>query len=127
MTAVTSLPVPGAGRRARQSRRESGTASIEFIGLFPIVLIGMYLLLQLFAAVYTAHAASLAAREGAREYSLTDSPAAGRQAAQASLPGAVTLVDAKPTETDHGFEVEVLAPAVYRLGSRDFSSQVTMP
>lgn len=113
--------------RAVVRRRQRGTASIEFVGLFPVILIGMLLLLQLFAAVYTAHAASMAARQGAREYSLTDSAAAGRQAAAASLPGAVTLVDAAPTGQHHGFRVVVRAPAVLKVGDRNFSSEVAMP
>lgn len=113
--------------RAAVGRRQRGTASIEFVGLFPVILIGMLLLLQLFAAVYTAHAASMAARQGAREYSLTDSAAAGRQAAAASLPGAVSLVDAAPTGQHHGFRVVVRAPAVLKVGDRNFSSEVAMP
>lgn len=108
-------------------RRQRGTASLEFIGLFPVVLAGMFVLLQLFAAVYTAHAASTAAREGAREYSLTNSSSAGREAAAASLPGAVTLVSAAPTGVHHGFRVVVRAPVFLKLGNQDFTSQVQMP
>lgn len=115
------------GHFRRAIRGQRGTASIEFVALFPIILIGMFLLLQLFAAVYTAHAATTAARQAAREYSLTNSIAAGRQAAAASLPGAVTLVDAAPTGRHHGFRVVVRAPAVMQVGDRNFSSEVAMP
>lgn len=109
---------------ARAGQR--GTASIEFIGLLPVVLIGIFLLIQLFAAVYTAHAASIAAREGAREYSITNSAELGQQAAAASLPGAVTLVSAVPAGPHHGFRVVVQAP-VLKIGNRDFTSEVQMP
>lgn len=124
---LATVPAGRPANRARTVRRQRGTASLEFVGLFPIVLIGMYLVLQLFAAVYTAHAASTAAREAAREYSLTDSSRAGRDAAAASLPGAVTLVDAEPIGPYHGFRVVVRAPALLKLGDPNFTSEVQMP
>lgn len=114
-------------RSDQPSSNEHGTASIEFVALFPIVLIGMGLLLQLCAAVYTAHAASVAAREGAREFSLTGSALDGEDAARASLPGAVTLVSATSYGPQHGFRVVVQAPPVLRIGDRNFSSEVEMP
>ena len=52
---------------------------------------------------YTAHAASQAARDGARAFSLGSRPVA---AAQASLPGAITPGERLATGPDHGVTVD---------------------
>ena len=79
--------------------------------------------LQVMVLDYSAHAASQAARDGARAYSLGGSPVA---AAQASLPGAVTLVTASPTGFAHGVTVTVKAPMVF-ISDGKVTRSVTMP
>jgi hypothetical protein len=108
----------------RRRRPDSGQASLELIGLLPLVLILMVLALQVVVMAYTAHGASEAAREAARAYSL-DQPA-GAAAAQ-SLPGAVSLVSVTTFGPHHGVRVVVEAPAVLFLTDREITRSVTMP
>ena len=85
----------------------------------------MLLTLQVIVLTYTSHAASQAAREGARAYSLDQSAQA---AAEASLPGGVRLVGpAQTTGPDHTVTVTVAAPfAVYPF-NRQITRSVSMP
>ncbi|QDP96617.1 pilus assembly protein TadE [Microlunatus elymi] len=124
MTSRDLSVLPSRHRGARRARRERGTASLEFVGLLPVVLIAMVLVLQLFAAAYTAHAAHQSARDAARAYSLGESPQA---AAEASLPGGVDLVSVSTFGPHHGVRVVVRAPSVLKIGDPHFSSEATMP
>ena len=110
--------------RLARHGRERGTASIELVGLVPLVLGVLVFALQLMIIVYTAHGASQAARDGARAYSLNQSPAA---AAEASLPGALSLVSVTTFGPDHGVRVVVEAPPMLFLADRQVTRQVTMP
>ena len=71
-------------------RRDAGSASIETVALVPVVLVVLVLALQVLVMAYTAHAADQDARDAARAYSLD---ASATQAAAASVPGAVRVVD----------------------------------
>jgi len=106
------------------ARRNRGTASIELVALVPMVLLVLVLALQVLIMAYTAHAASQAARDAARAYSLAASPQA---AAVASLPGAISLVSVNTFGPHHGVPVVVEAPAMLFLADRQISRQVTMP
>lgn len=106
------------------ARRDRGTASIEMVGILPLVLIIMLLALQIMAMAYTAHGASQAARDAARAYSLDQSPQA---AAAASVPGGVSLVSVTTFGPNHGVRVVVQAPPVQMLGNRQVTREVTMP
>jgi Flp pilus assembly protein TadG len=108
----------------RLPRNDHGTASIELIGLVPLVLGVLVLALQVLVMVYTAHGASQAARDGARAYSLNQSAAT---AAEASLPGALSLVSVTTFGPDHGVRVVVEAPPMLFMTDRQVSRQVTMP
>jgi hypothetical protein len=108
----------------RADRRDRGSASIEMVGLLPVVLGVLVLALQVLIFAYTAHGASQAAREAARAYSLDQSPGA---AAQASLPGAVSLVSVTTFGPDHGVRVVVEAPQMLFLTDRQVARSVTMP
>ncbi len=108
----------------RTFRRDRGTASLELVALVPIVLLVLVGALQVLIMAYTAHAASQAARDAARAYSLEGSPQA---AAEASLPGAISLVSVNTFGPNHGVRVVVQAPAMLFLTDRQITRQVTMP
>lgn len=108
----------------RTSRRDRGQASIELMAMVPIVLAILVVALQLMVLAYTTHAASQAARDAARAYSLDASPVA---AAQRSVPGAVTIVSVSTFGPDHGVKVTVEAPAMLFLTDREVSRTVVMP
>ena len=74
-------------------RRDRGQGTIEFMAMVPLVLAVLVCALQVMAQAYTAHAASQAARDGARAFSLGQSAAA---AVSASLPGNVELLNMRP-------------------------------
>ena len=69
-------------------RRDGGSASLELVGLVPVIVLVMGVLLYAASAVYTVHAANQAARDGARALSLGRPVPA---AVERSLPGAVEL------------------------------------
>ena len=92
--------------------------------MVPLVLAVLVVALQVMVLTYTAHAASQAARDAARAFSLGSSPVA---AAQASLPGAITLVTASPTGFAHGVTVTVQAPPMLFIGDGKITRSVTMP
>ena len=92
--------------------------------MVPLVLAVLVAALQVMVLTYTAHAASQAARDAARAFSLGSSPVA---AAQASLPGAITLVTASPTGLAHGVTVTVQAPPMLFIGDGKITRSVTMP
>lgn len=106
------------------SRRERGQATLEFMAMVPLVLLALVAALQIMVLAYTAHAASQAARDGARAYSLSQSASS---AAQASLPGTVGLVSVSTYGPDHGVRVTVEAPAMLFIVDRQITRSVTMP
>lgn len=92
--------------RSRWWRGESGTSSLEVVGLFASMLAIMILLIQAGVALYAVTATETAARHAARAYSLGSDP---YDAASSSLPDwldhEVTLVG-----TAHGVEIESSVP-----------------
>ena len=92
--------------------------------MVPLVLAALVAALQVMILGYTAHAASQAARDGARAYSLDRSPVA---AAESSLPGAISLVGVTTYGPDHGVRVTVEAPPMLFLVDRRITRSVTMP
>ncbi|WP_375426528.1 TadE/TadG family type IV pilus assembly protein [uncultured Friedmanniella sp.] len=109
--------------RAPQAGRERGQATLEMVGLIPVFCVVLVVVVQVMALAYTAHAASQAARDGARAYSLDQSPVG---AAQASLPGSVHLVAVNTYGPDHGVTVTVQSPPVLLL-TRTVTRSVVMP
>ena len=107
-------------------RRERGQGTIEFMAMVPLVLAVLVCALQVMAQAYTAHAASQAAREGARAASLDESAGS---AVRASLPGNVHLVTMRSTGPDHTVVVEVEPPFKLIPFVRDYrvTRSVTMP
>jgi hypothetical protein len=110
--------------RDAERRREHGQGTIEFVAMLPLVLAVLVGALQVMIVSYTAHAASQAARDGARAYSLDRSAA---DAARASLPGAISLVNVTTFGPDHGVRVTVEAPPMLFLLDRQVTRTVTMP
>ena len=109
-------------RRAR--RRDAGQATIEYVGLIPLVLLFMVMALQVMAVAYAAHGASQAARDGARAYSLDQSP---EGAVRASLPGSVRLVSVSTFGPHHGVQVTVEAQTIWPIGDGRITREVVMP
>jgi hypothetical protein len=103
---------------------ERGQASLEMVALTTMLLGVVVLMLQLVVFVYTAHGAAQAAREGARAYSLGESYQA---AAEAAVPGGITLVEVGVVGPDHGVHVVAKAPSGFFLGDGLVSRTVTMP
>lgn len=118
MTSGSAVAAP------RSRRLERGQASIEFVGLVPVVLTFMLIALQLMALAYTAHGASQAARDAARAYSLGQSP---EDAARRSLPGSVGFVSSSTFGPHHGVRVVVQAPSFYVLSDGRITREVVMP
>lgn len=69
-------------------RRERGTASIEVVGLVPLLILVAMMVLQLGVAGWTASQTAEAARQSARAQSLGEDP---RAAAEQALPGALRV------------------------------------
>lgn len=69
-------------------RRDEGSASLELVGLIPVVVTILGVLLYAASLVYTVHAANQAVRDGARALSVGRSVPA---AVERSLPGAVEV------------------------------------
>jgi Flp pilus assembly protein TadG len=89
-------------RRNALPGRDRGQATIELMAMVPLVLAALVFALQVMVLAYTAHGASQAARDGARAYSLNESPVAAAQ-------------------------VTVEAPAMLFITDRQITRSVTMP
>jgi TadE-like protein len=111
------------GRPPWRRRNEQGQGTLEFMAMVPLVLAVLVAALQVMVLTYTAHAASQAAREAARARSLGQPYVA---AAQASLPGAISLVSATPTGFANGVTVTVKAPPMLLI-TDTITRSVTMP
>jgi hypothetical protein len=120
------MTTPMSSPRAAKRRRDRGQGTIEFMAMVPLVLAVLVCAVQVMAQAYTAHAASQAARDGARAYSLGQS-ATG--AVRASLPGNVRLLNARSTGPEHTVVVTVEPPLKMIPFVRDYrvTRSVTMP
>lgn len=98
-------PAGGYGR----TTRERGSASLELLGVMPVVAVLVVALLQVAAAVYTTHATNQAVRDGARALSL------GRSAEVAvarSLPGGLEASSITYVSGGEGLRIEVDVPRI---------------
>ncbi len=109
-------------RRRRSAER--GTASVEMVALVPLVMFVIILVFQVITAAGTVQAASQAARDAARAYSLGESP---DEAARASLPATVRLAEVITFGPHHGVRVVVEAPGFLVIGDRLVTREVVMP
>lgn len=87
MSRATSRALPPAGGRpARRRRRDTGSASIEFLGFLPILILVALAAVQLGIAAYAVQQAGTAARAAARTGSL-DEPGTPDAAGKAAISG----------------------------------------
>ena len=108
-----------------ERRTQRGQATLEMAALAPVVLMLVLYALQVIVLTYTSHAASQAAREGARAYSLDRS---AQTAAQDSLPGGIQLVGGvRESGPDHTVSVTVRAPFAVPPFDREITRTVSMP
>lgn len=106
-------------------RRDHGSASIELVGLLPVVVLTCLALMQGAAAVYATQAASDAARQAARAYSLDRDAGA---AARASLPSGLDLAgEPQRYGPGHGVRVTVRIPRLVPLGPATVTREAQMP
>lgn len=110
--------------RHAPARRDRGVASIEIVGLLPLVALVVSMILQFVAAAYTANAAESAARAAARAYSLGQDPTT---AARRSLPSGIGPAKVTVHGPDHAATVTVHIPRTSVLPLHDVSKTVVMP
>lgn len=111
-------------RARRLSHRDRGVASIEVVGLLPLVALVVSMILQFVAAAYTTNATEAAARAAARAYSLGQDPTA---AARRSLPSAMAPKRVTVHGPEHAATVVVHVPRLSVLPVHDVSKTVVMP
>ena len=104
--------------------RERGSASLELVGLLPLVALVVSLTLQYVAVAYVAQVSDDAARQAARAYSLGRDPAV---AADASLPGGLRAASVSTFGPDHGVRITVLVPRLSPLPVSTVTRSVVMP
>jgi hypothetical protein len=106
-------------------RRDRGAASIEVVGLMPVVAVTCLALMQGAAAVYATQAASDAARQAARAYSLDGNAGA---AARQSLPAGLDLAsEPQLYGPGHGVRVTVRIPRLVPLGPATVTREAQLP
>lgn len=108
----------------RRRLGERGVASIEVVGLLPLIALVVSMILQFVASAYTADATEAAARAAARAYSLGEDPTA---AARQSLPSGLPPVSVVVHGPDHSATVTVRIPRTSILPLHDVTKTVVMP
>jgi Flp pilus assembly protein TadG len=110
---------------SRRHRAERGTASLEVIALYPVlVLLGLFAL-QAGAAMWTTSLASEAARSAARAAALDRDP---RAAAAGSLPASVALTSVTRFGAPaHGVRVTVRVPRVSPIPALTVTREAVLP
>lgn len=105
-------------------RRERGSASLEMLGLLPVVGIVASLVLQYIAVAFVAQASDDAVRQGARAHSLGRDPA---QAVENSLPGGLGASSVTTFGPDHGVRITVAVPRLSLLPVATVTRSAVMP
>lgn len=106
------------------ARDDRGTASLELVGLLPVVVITMGLLLQGGAALYAVQGTSDAVRQAARAYSLgldVD------QAAADALPGGLRVKAVQAYGPDHTVRLTVSIPRLVAVGPATVTRVAVLP
>lgn len=109
--------------RVVRRRRDEGSASLELVGLIPVLVVLLGLLLWAGSFVFTVHAANQAVRDGARAMSLGQSAPV---AIQRSLPGAVTVQNVSYLPAG-GVRLQVRTVDVGYLPQMTVTRQAVMP
>jgi hypothetical protein len=105
-------------------RRDQGQASLELVGLLPVLIAAGLLALQAGAAMWTLSSTGEATREAARAYSLGRDP---RAAAEASLPGSLHVSQLSTFGPGHGVRLTVEIPRVGPVPQLRVTREVVMP
>jgi hypothetical protein len=110
-------------RRLRPGR-DRGSASLELVGLLPVVLLLGLLALQAGVAMWTMTSTAEAAREAARASSLGADPYA---AAEGSLPAALHVKSLHSAGAGHGIRLTVDVPRIFLLPRFEVSREAILP
>lgn len=116
-------------RRARTARTgDRGQASLELLGMIPLLFFAGFLVLQFGVAMWAITSTNEAARQAARAYSL-DGAGAARPAAEDSLPGSLKVASISTVGPDHGVRLSVDIPVVLpvKLSLGTVTREVVMP
>lgn len=105
-------------------RDERGIATVEVVALVPILVLLATFVLQGAAAIWTVSAADTAARHAARARSLGQDP---REAADASLPGAMEASEVDHLPGSNGVRITVEVPRVSPLPVFHVTREVDLP
>ncbi len=104
--------------------RQRGSASLELVGLLPIVVLVCMLLLQGAAALFATQAASDAVRQAARADSLGGDP---RAAAEAALPGGLRVEALSSFGPGHGARLSVRVPRLSPIPQIIVTREAVLP
>lgn len=118
------VPRPSGTGGRRGARGDRGTASLELVALFPLVLGLAVIVLQVGAVIYGAVSAQEAARVAARASSRGLDPAA---AAAGSLPAFLSLASVTSIGPGHGVRISVDIPRVSPLPAFTVTREAVMP
>lgn len=104
--------------------RQRGTASLELVGLLPLVAVVCLLLLQGAAALFAMQAASDAVRQAARADSLGRDP---RTAAEQALPGGLRVDSFTSFGPGHGARLTVRVPRLSPIPQITVTREAVLP
>jgi TadE-like protein len=108
----------------RYRTRDSGQASLELVGLIPLLLICLSFALQAGAVMWATSSTAEAARASARAYSLGQDP---RVAAEGSLPGKLDVERLEYIGPGHGVRLTVEVPRISPLPTFKVKRQAVLP
>jgi hypothetical protein len=114
-------------RGAGSERGERGTASLEMVGLFPVVGLCIILLVYAIIAVTGFKTTVEASRDGARVYAQTDSFGAGQAAARRDVPSLFAMSSSPAGGVGHGMVVRVQLPGVIGIPGITLTKTTVMP
>lgn len=107
--------------------RERGTASLEMVGLFPVVGLCIVLLVYAIVAVTGFKTTVEASRDGARVFAQTDSFGAAQAAARRDVPSLFAMTATPVGGAGHGIQVRVQLPGVIGIPGMTISKTTVMP
>ncbi|WP_179951094.1 TadE/TadG family type IV pilus assembly protein [Xylanimonas oleitrophica] len=107
-------------------RRERGSATLEILGLVPLVVVAAIALVQVCAFAYTVSGANQASRDGARALSTGSGYVQVAQAVDRSLPGSLRASTVR-VESGERVVVRVPVPRVGPFPAMTVERAATMP
>ncbi|MEH7124842.1 TadE family protein [Bacillus sp. JJ1773] len=94
----------------RYVKNEKGSQAIEFIAMFPLVILGFLIIWQIALIAFSLVVAESAARDGARAASIRDPD--WKQVAERSASGFRVVVSGGPGDDEARVEVNIEAPVI---------------